>query len=116
MLKLSASIAWRYPADEQDAETLLCHAHQACAWPSSRAEPLPPFDAASDLRARSHHELLQQIRHGPGHGEFELPYQPKLELRTRRLVGAEALIRWNHPQRGQLLPADFMRTAENTEL
>jgi EAL domain-containing protein (putative c-di-GMP-specific phosphodiesterase class I) len=45
-----------------------------------------------------------------------LYYQPKVEMHTRSLVGAEALIRWNHPQRGLLLPAEFLRAIENTEL
>ena len=118
VLELSASIGVAlYPEDEQDAETLLRHAHQAmCLAKQAGRNRYHLFDAASDLRARSHHALLQQIRHGLGRGEFELHYQPKLELRTRRLVGAEALIRWNHPQRGQLLPAEFMRAVENTEL
>jgi EAL domain-containing protein (putative c-di-GMP-specific phosphodiesterase class I) len=74
------------------------------------------FDPTSDRRARSHHQLLQEIRHGLASGEFELYYQPKIDLATRRLVGAEALIRWNHPQRGLLLPGEFMRAVENTEL
>ena len=50
------------------------------------------------------------------HGEFELYYQPKVDMPTRSLVGAEALMRWNHPQRGCLLPAEFLRGVENTEL
>jgi len=118
VLNVSVSIGVAlYPEDEQDGETLLRHAHQAMSLAKEAGRNrYHLFDAASDLRARSHHELLQQIRHGLAHGEFELYYQPKVELRTRRLVGAEALIRWNHPQRGQLLPADFMRTVENTEL
>ena len=47
-------------------------------------------------------------------GEFELHYQPQVELASGRIVGLEALIRWNHPERGQLLPDQFIPTAEST--
>lgn len=118
LLNVSASIGVAlYPEDEQAGETLLRHAYQAMSLAKQAGRNrYHLFDAASDLRARSHHELLQQIRHGLAQGEFELHYQPKVALRTGRLVGAEGLIRWNHPQRGTLLPADFLRAAENTEL
>jgi len=118
VLNISASIGVAlYPEDEQDADTLLRHADQAMyVAKQSGKNRYHLFDAASDLRARSHHELLQQIRAGLGRGEFELYYQPKVALATRRLVGAEALIRWNHPQRGLLPPGEFLRAVENTEL
>ncbi|MDD2684896.1 MAG: EAL domain-containing protein [Gallionella sp.] len=118
MVTLSASIGVSlYPEDNQDADTLLRHADQAMyVAKQSGKNRFHLFDAKSDLRARSHHELLQQIRTGLARGEFELYYQPKVEMHTRSLVGAEALIRWNHPQRGLLLPAEFLRAVENTEL
>ncbi len=115
---VSASIGVAlYPEDEQDADTLLRHADQAMyVAKQSGKNRYHLFDAANDLRARSHHELLQQIRHGLRHGEFELYYQPKMELQTHRPLGAEALVRWHHPQRGLLDPGQFMRAIENTEL
>jgi diguanylate cyclase (GGDEF)-like protein/PAS domain S-box-containing protein len=118
VLDISASIGVAlYPEDEEDADTLLRHADQAMyVAKQSGKNRYHLFDAASDLRARSHHEMLQQIRHGLTGGEFELYYQPKVAMDTRRLVGAEALIRWNHPRRGCLLPAEFLRMVENTEL
>ncbi len=118
VLNISASIGVAlYPEDEEDADTLLRHADQAMyVAKQSGKNRYHLFDAASDLRARSHHELLQQIRHGLASGEFELYYQPKVAMPTRSLVGAEALIRWNHPQRGCLLPAEFLHMVENTEL
>ena len=118
VLSVSASIGVAlYPEDEEDADTLLRHADQAMyVAKQSGKNRYHLFDADSDQRARSHHELLQQIRHGLATGEFELYYQPKVALDTRRLVGAEALIRWKHPRRGRLLPAEFLRMMENTEL
>ena len=118
VLTISASIGVAlYPEDEQDADTLLRHADQAMyVAKQSGRNRFHFFDPASDQRARSHHDLQQQIRHGLRHGEFELYYQPKVEIRTRRLLGAEALIRWNHPQRGRLPPEEFLRVTENTEL
>jgi diguanylate cyclase (GGDEF)-like protein/PAS domain S-box-containing protein len=118
VLNISASIGVAlYPEDEEDADTLLRHADQAMyVAKQSGKNRYHLFDAASDMRARSHHELLQQMRHGLACGEFELYYQPKVAMDTRSLVGAEALIRWKHPQRGHLLPAEFLRMVENTEL
>lgn len=118
VVKVSASIGVSlYPEDDQDADTLLRHADQAMYLAKqSGKNRYHLYDAANDLRARSHHALLQQIKYGLQHGEFELYYQPKVELRTRQLVGVEALIRWHHPQRGLLLPGEFMRLVENTEL
>ncbi len=106
-----------YPEDDQDADTLLRHADQAMyVAKQSGKNRYHLFDAANDLRARSHHELLLQIRHGLSHGQFELYYQPKVALSTHRLVGVEALIRWHHPERGLLLPGEFLRVTDNTEL
>ncbi len=118
LLNISASIGVSlYPEDEQDADTLLRHADQAMYVAKQLGRNrYHLFDAANDLRARSHHELLQQIRHGLAHDEFEMYYQPQVEMRTRHMVGTEALIRWHHPQRGLLLPAEFLRVTENTEL
>ncbi|MCC2976774.1 EAL domain-containing protein [Sphingomonas sp. PL-96] len=59
-----------------------------------------------------HEPLVQAL----ARGEFELFYQPQVDLGTGDLVGAEALIRWNHPQRGLLTPADFLGTIDNSPL
>ncbi len=117
-LMLSASIGVAlYPDDEEDAETLLRHADQAMYLAKLAGKNrYHLFDPASDRRARSHHQLLQEIRGGLSRGEFELYFQPKIELASRRLAGAEALIRWHHPQRGLLLPGDFMRAVDATDL
>ena len=58
--------------------------------------------------------LVSQLRHAIGADELVLHYQPKLDLRTNRIVSVEALLRWQHPTRGLLLPADFLEVAEST--
>lgn len=106
-----------YPEDDHDPDTLLRHADQAMyVAKQSGKNRYHLFDPTNDQRARSHHELLLQIRNGLAQGEFELYYQPKVELVTRRMVGAEALLRWNHPTRGLLLPEEFLRIIEDTEM
>jgi diguanylate cyclase (GGDEF)-like protein/PAS domain S-box-containing protein len=56
----------------------------------------------------------EDLRFAVERGEFELLYQPQVELQSGKIVGAEALIRWRHPTRGLLLPADFLPIAEST--
>ncbi|MGZ4969166.1 MAG: PAS domain S-box protein [Methylobacter sp.] len=115
---LSASIGVSiYPQDDEDSDTLLRHADQAMyIAKQSGKNRFYIYDTAMDLRARSHNELVKNIRIGLESKQFELYFQPKINLRTKQLVGAEALIRWRHPERGLLSPIEFLRPVENTEL
>jgi EAL domain-containing protein (putative c-di-GMP-specific phosphodiesterase class I) len=63
----------------------------------------------SDMRVRLAKRLLLEgdLRYALGRNEFLLHYQPKIDLKTGQITGMEALIRWQHPERGMLLPADF---------
>jgi len=58
--------------------------------------------------------MADELREAIERHEFQLHYQPQVELRTGRIVGMEALVRWNHPRRGLLQPADFLSIAERT--
>ena len=71
------------------------------------------FDAELDRSVRGHHESLDRIRQALAEREFVVHYQPKVNMRTGRVVGAEALIRWQHPERGLLLPAAFLPVIED---
>jgi EAL domain-containing protein (putative c-di-GMP-specific phosphodiesterase class I) len=60
--------------------------------------------------------LMSELRQAIAHGQLTLAYQPKVEVATDRLVGVEALVRWRHPTRGLLLPAEFIPLAERSGL
>lgn len=61
-------------------------------------------------------ELQSQLRNGIENEEFEVYYQPQVDIKTEKVKGFEALVRWNHPTRGTLLPKDFLSLAEDTGL
>jgi diguanylate cyclase (GGDEF)-like protein/PAS domain S-box-containing protein len=115
---VSASIGVTfYPADDEDGDTLLRHADQAMYIAKQTGKNrYHLYDAVHDQRVRTMHESRRRILQGLENGEFELYYQPKLELSSNRIVGVEALIRWNHPERGLLQPADFLPVIESSDL
>lgn len=114
-LQASASIGITfYPqAQEIDAEQLLRQADQAMYQAKLAGKNrYHVFDAELDRSVRGHHETLDRIRQALAHHEFVLHYQPKVNMQSGELTGAEALIRWQHPERGLLLPADFLPVIE----
>ena len=115
---VSASIGVSiYPLDNEDPDTLLRHSDQAMyVAKQSGKNRFHIYDPAMDKRARDQQDFLKNIRYALEQNQFELHYQPKVNLRTKELVGAEALIRWRHPERGLLSPAEFLRFVENTDL
>jgi diguanylate cyclase (GGDEF)-like protein len=72
----------------------------------------PDLDHSSPLRL----QLAGEVRRAIERGELFLVYQPKVDARTGVVVGAEALVRWRHPERGLVSPGDFLPAVENTEL
>jgi diguanylate cyclase (GGDEF)-like protein len=116
-LEIGASIGIaRYPDDGDDAHTLLRHAdiamYQAKRAQSAIRHYEPVFDNHSVQRLR----LLGDFRRAISAGEIVLHYQPILELGARRVHGAEALVRWQHPERGLLAPDTFIPIIEQTGL
>jgi EAL domain-containing protein (putative c-di-GMP-specific phosphodiesterase class I) len=71
------------------------------------------FDLVQDAAVRSQRESLEHISHALEQRQFVLHYQPKVNMKSGLVIGAEALIRWQHPERGLLLPADFLPITEN---
>ena len=74
------------------------------------------FDPAMQARAQKRLELEAELRQALEQGEFVLYYQPEVSLHDGKMVGIEALLRWQHPQRGLLQPSAFMPLAEETDL
>jgi EAL domain-containing protein (putative c-di-GMP-specific phosphodiesterase class I) len=74
------------------------------------------FDTEQDRSIRGHHESLEHIRRALDANQFVLYYQPKVNMRTGAVIGAEALIRWQHPDKGLLPPAAFLPVIEEHPL
>jgi diguanylate cyclase (GGDEF)-like protein/PAS domain S-box-containing protein len=118
-LRVSASLGVTlYPQDgDMDADQLHRQADQAMYQAKvSGKNRYHFFDATHDRHVREHHESLAHIRRAISGAEFVLHYQPKVHMRSGRIVGAEALIRWQHPQRGLLEPALFLSVIEDNVL
>ncbi|OYD55564.1 diguanylate cyclase [Thauera propionica] len=118
-LQVSGSIGVTlYPQREEvEADQLLRQADQAMYQAKlAGKDRYHLFDAEHDHDLRSHHESLERIRQGLVRGEFVLHYQPKVNMHTGELIGAEALIRWQHPEQGLLPPDRFLPVIEHHAL
>jgi diguanylate cyclase (GGDEF)-like protein len=117
-LHVSASIGVTfYPQDYVDADQLMRHADQAMyIAKQSGKNCYHLFDIEHDSSIKIQHELLERIRSAHQHNEFVLYFQPKVNMRTGEVIGAEALIRWQHPERGLLPPSEFLPFIENHEI
>ena len=119
VLHVSASIGVTfYPqADDMDADQLLRQADQAMYHAKLLGKNrYYVFDAEQDSSIRGHHESVEHIRRALAEREFVLYYQPKVNMRTGKIIGAEALIRWQHPERGLLSPAMFLPVIDDHPL
>jgi diguanylate cyclase (GGDEF)-like protein len=106
-----------YPHDGATADTLLAHADAAMYHAKERGRNnvqcyTESMGTVTPERVRLESELHEALRVG----QFELHYQPKVDTATGRITSAEALIRWQHPQRGLLLPAEFIPIADDCGL
>jgi diguanylate cyclase (GGDEF)-like protein/PAS domain S-box-containing protein len=106
-----------YPHDAQDAEALLANADIAMyqAKANGRNQTFS-FDSRLAQRLKLQRELDVEIRDALKAGQFSLFYQPQIDLQTNAVIGLEALLRWEHPRRGLLLPSIFMAAAEHNGL
>jgi diguanylate cyclase (GGDEF)-like protein/PAS domain S-box-containing protein len=106
-----------YPDDGLDAETLIKNADTAMYQAKENGrQSYQFFMPAMNVRAVERQSIEESLRRAMERQEFSLHYQPKINLRTGEITGAEALIRWTHPTRGPVSPAQFIPVAEDCGL
>lgn len=113
VVQVSGSIGVTYceQKDDIDPDQLLRQADQAMYQAKVAGKNrCHIFDTARDAILRGRHEHLERIREGMLKHEFVLHYQPKVNMRSGAVIGAEALIRWQHPEQGLLAPIEFLPT------
>jgi diguanylate cyclase (GGDEF)-like protein/PAS domain S-box-containing protein len=117
-LHVTASIGIStYPDDGLNAETLIKNADTAMYQTKENGRHgFRFFTPAMNARAVERQSIEEDLRRALRHQEFTMHYQPKICLRTMTIIGAEALIRWVHPTRGTLVPAQFIPIAEDSGL
>jgi diguanylate cyclase (GGDEF)-like protein/PAS domain S-box-containing protein len=106
-----------YPDDGPDAETLIKNADTAMYQAKENGrQTYRFFRPEMNVRAVERQSIEEDLRRALERREFTLHYQPKIDLTTGTIVGAEALLRWTHPNRGEVLPAQFIPVAEDSGL
>ena len=112
-LYLDAAIGMSiYPDHGEDADSLLSRADIAMYGAKRKDFTFSFYDPGSDVSAAEQLQIAAGLRHALERDEFSLVYQPKIDMQRRRVCGVEALLRWQHPLRGLILPEQFIPVAE----
>ncbi|MFQ5598392.1 MAG: EAL domain-containing protein [Nitrospiria bacterium] len=106
-----------YPNDGADAETLLKNADAAMYRAKEQGKNhYRIYESSMNANAVKRMAFINSLRQATERNEFVLHYQPQIDLLTGQIVGAEALMRWNHPKLGLICPGEFIPLAEETSL
>ena len=106
-----------FPADGEGTDALLEHARQTCLRArTDRERAFRFYDGALDAELRERRLLEREFVHALERGQLEMHYQPQIDIASRRMVGVEALLRWIHPERGNISPEHFIPLAEDSGL
>jgi diguanylate cyclase (GGDEF)-like protein len=116
-VEISSSIGISlYPGDGADADSLVTHADDALYEAKETRDSLCYFQPALRSQLQRRHEMEVELKRALERGQLSLFYQPQVEIWSGRLAGLEALLRWKHPERGLILPGDFIPLAERSGL
>jgi len=117
-ISITASVGVsRYPEDGVDAETLVKHADTALYQAkASGSGSFKFFKAAMNARAVYRRKMAEDLRWALERNEFQLHYQPTIDLKSGAISGVEALLRWTSAKRGAVAPETFLEVAEETGL
>ncbi|MBY9080838.1 EAL domain-containing protein [Paenibacillus sp. HN-1] len=110
-LSLGISI---YPGDGETAEQLVQNADTAVHNAKEQGMDIRRYTPLMQMKAKERLKLENDLRRALERNEFYLVYQPQIQLSTQKLVGMEALLRWQHPKRGLVSPAEFIPIAEES--
>lgn len=106
-----------FPEGSNDPDQLITRADRALYWAKHESRgQIRFYDRNLDAEVQRRKQLKWEVRCAFERNEFELYYQPQLDLATNRYTGVEALVRWRHPERGLLAPGEFMPIAEASGL
>lgn len=108
-----------YPSDADNLETLVRHADTAMYQAKAESNVCNAYrfySSSMHFKASEERELQHELTNALARGEFTIDYQPQVDVRTGRINGMESLLRWRHPQRGLLLPGQFIDALESSPL
>lgn len=115
LVRASAGVA-AAPDHGTDGDTLMKNADIALYHAKLERDRISTFDPAFDVNTVERLQLLADLRSALDSGQLHVVYQPQVDLDSRRILGVEALLRWNHPRHGAVRPDDFIPLAENSGL
>jgi diguanylate cyclase (GGDEF)-like protein len=105
-----------FPDDATDADTLVRFADVAMYAAKRNRTRIELYNPDSDVSTRESLSLGSELRRALDNGDIVTHFQPKVEVTSGRIVGAEALVRWDHPERGLVLPSEFLPVVEKAGL
>lgn len=105
-----------FPNDGEDAETLTANADTAMYRAKEEGDNYQFYTSAMNVKALERMRMEKDLKKAVEADEFVVHYQPQVDIRSGRIVGVEALLRWQHPEKGLILPGDFIALAEDTGL
>ena len=114
-LEVGASIGVAiFPTHADDANTLIRRADVAMYGAKHKQSGFNLYNPKDDLHNPGRLTLMTELRQAIEQNHLSLHYQPKINLKTNQCIGVEALVRWNHPEKGQILPDTFIKSAEKS--